>query len=192
MKSTNTYTIDFDNRLYEGLRNGDEEAYAFVFDSYHKLLYALAFRYLKSGVDAEDAVQYTFMRLWEQREAFYFSTGLRSLLFTILKNYILNELRHKRIVLEKHYELLQRDEEEEDIMKALEDTDIRNHLRAAIDNLPDQKKRICIMKIEQGLSNQEIADKLQITVPTVKSHYTQAIKLLRQNIDKLILILLFC
>jgi RNA polymerase sigma-70 factor (ECF subfamily) len=39
------------------------------------------------------------------------------------------------------------------------------------------------MKIEQGLSNQEIADKLHITIPTVKSHYTQAIKQLRGMID---------
>lgn len=187
------YTVDFDNQLYNSLSIGKEEAFASVFDRYHRLLYALAYRYLKSGAEAEDAVQYTFMRLWEQRETFDFSGGLRSLLFTILKNYILNELRHQRIVLEKHDELLQQAEEvEEDMMKVLEDADFRRHLRTAIGKLPPQKQKICLMKIEQGLSNQEIADKLHITIPTVKSHYTQAIKQLRSMIDKLILILLFC
>lgn len=184
--------IDFENRLYIGLKKGKEEAFASVFDCYHRLLYAQAYRYLKSRPEAEDAVQHTFMRLWEQRDTLEFSENLRSLLFTILKNYVLNELRHQRIVLEKHNELFQQGEEEENVMKALEDSDFRRHLRAAIGNLPPQKQKICLMKIEQGLSNMEIADKLHITVPTVKSHYTQALKQLRCIIDKLILILLFC
>lgn len=187
-----SYTVDFDDQLYTSLNAGKADAFATVFDRYHRLLYALAYRYLKSGPDAEDAVQHTFMRLWEQREKIDFSAGLRSLLFTILKNYILNELRHQRIVLEKHEELLRQDQDEEDAMKVLEDADFRRHLHAAIGKLPPQKQKICLMKIEQGLSNQEIADKLHITIPTVKSHYTQAIKQLRSMIDKLILILLFC
>ena len=62
------------------------------FERYNRLLYALAYRYFKSGEEAEDAVQYTFMKLWEQRTNFSFESGIRSLLFTILKNYILNEL----------------------------------------------------------------------------------------------------
>ncbi|NDV84021.1 RNA polymerase sigma-70 factor [Bacteroides sp. 51] len=193
MKNTDDFTSNIDEQLSKALRDGNEKAFLLIFNTYHKVLYALAYRYLKSRAEAEDAIQHTFMRLWEQREVFHFTTSLRSLLFTILKNYILNELRHRRIVFEKHYELMQKDEEiAEDIIKALEDTELRNHLRAAINELPVQKRKICLLKIEEGLSNQEIADKLQITIPTVKSHYTQAIKQLRQVIDKLILILLFC
>jgi RNA polymerase ECF-type sigma factor len=44
-----------------------------------------------------------------------------------------------------------------------------------------------LLKIEYGLSNQEIADRMGITVPTVKSHYTQAIKALRNAIESLIM-----
>ena len=62
------YAVDFDGQLYNGLSIGKAEAFASVFDRYHRLLYALAYRYLKSGPEAEDAVQHTFMRLWEQRE----------------------------------------------------------------------------------------------------------------------------
>ncbi len=186
------YTVDFDNQLYDNLRDSNEEAFASVFEQYYRLLYALAYRYLKSGAKAEDAVQYTFMRLWEQRRKIDFSMGLRSLLFTILKNYILNELRHQHIIAEKHYELAQRSGEvEEDLMQKIEDSDFQRHLYTAIRKLPVQKKKICLMKIEHGLSNQEIADKLHITVPTVKSHYTQAIKQLRSVIGKLVLILFF-
>ena len=46
-------------------------------------LYTIAYRFLKSEEEAEDAVQYLFMKLWEQRETFSFESGIRSLLFTI-------------------------------------------------------------------------------------------------------------
>ena len=80
---------DFDQKLYDDLRRGKEYAFAAVFDRYHRLLYTIAYRFLKSEEEAEDAVQYLFMKLWEQRETFSFESGIRSLLFTILKNYIL-------------------------------------------------------------------------------------------------------
>lgn len=179
---------DFDQKLYDDLRRGKEYAFAAVFDRYNRLLYTIAYRFLKSEEEAEDAVQYLFMKLWEQRETFSFESGIRSLLFTILKNYILNELRHRSLVFEKLYEISQQTNEEEDnFLIQFEHSELRKSLRIAIDKLPPQKQRICLLKIEYGLSNQEIADKMGITVPTVKSHYTQAIKTLRKEIESLLL-----
>lgn len=179
---------DFDQKLYDDLRRGKEYAFAAVFDRYNRLLYTIAYRFLKSEEEAEDAVQHLFMKLWEQRETFSFESGIRSLLFTILKNYILNELRHRSLVFEKLYEISQQTNEEEDnFLIQFEHSELRKSLRIAIDKLPPQKQRICLLKIEYGLSNQEIADKMGITVPTVKSHYTQAIKTLRKEIESLLL-----
>lgn len=180
---------DFDQKLYDDLRRGKEYAFAAVFDRYNRLLYTIAYRFLKSEEEAEDAVQYLFLKLWEKREAFNFESGIRSLLFTILKNYILNELRHRSLVFEKMYEISQQTDEEgeNDFLAQFERSELRKSLRIAIDKLPPQKQKICLLKIEYGLSNQEIADKMGITVPTVKSHYTQAIKILRGEIEGLIL-----
>lgn len=183
-------SLDFDPKLYEDLRKGSKAAFTIVFDRYARLLYSLAYRYLKSAEESEDAVQYTFMRLWEQHESFDFQQGIRSLLFTILKNYVLNELRHRKIVFEKHYEMAQQNEEtDENFLKELERKDFREHITMAINKLPPQKKRICLLKIEGKLSNQEIADKMQLSVATVKSHYTQAIKMLRTEIELFALLL---
>lgn len=182
---------DFDAKLYDDLRRGKEYAFAAVFDRYNRLLYTIAYRFLKSEEEAEDAVQHLFMKLWEQRETFSFESGIRSLLFTILKNYILNELRHRSLVFEKLYEISQQMDEEggEDFLARFEQSELKKSLRVAIDKLPPQKQKICLLKIEYGLSNQEIADKMGITVPTVKSHYTQAIKALRSEIESLMILL---
>lgn len=69
--------LDFDQKLYAELRKGSEHAFVTVFERYNRLLYALAYRYFKSGEEAEDAVQYTFMKLWEQRSSFEFQSGIR-------------------------------------------------------------------------------------------------------------------
>ena len=177
----------FDQKLYDDLRRGKEYAFAAVFERYNRLLYTIAYRFLKSEEEAEDAIQYLFMKLWEQRTNFSFESGIRSLLFTILKNYILNELRHRSLVFEKLYEMAQQVNDEDDFLTQFENGELGKFLRVAIDKLPPQKQKICLLKIEYGLSNQEIADRMGITVPTVKSHYTQAIKALRNEIESLII-----
>ena len=178
---------DFDQKLYDDLRRGKEYAFAAVFERYNRLLYTIAYRFLKSEEEAEDAIQYLFMKLWEQRTNFSFESGIRSLLFTILKNYILNELRHRSLVFEKLYEMAQQVNDEDDFLTQFENGELGKFLRVAIDKLPPQKQKICLLKIEYGLSNQEIADRMGITVPTVKSHYTQAIKALRNEKESLII-----
>ena len=174
--------LDFDAQLCMELQQGKEEAFAKAFSQYSRLLYALAYRFLKSSEEAEDAVQYTFMKLWEDRKRLDFRSGIRSLLYTIMKNYVLNELRHRNIVYEKNYLLaLEAKDTDDGFLEAYEERDLREHLITTINKLPSQKSMICMMKLKKGLTNQEIADRMHITVATVKSHYTQAIKMLRQE-----------
>ena len=181
--------IHIDYEVLMQLRNGNEKAFSAVFDTYHRYLYVLACRYLMSDSYAEDAVQHTFMRLWEGRETFDYKTGIKNLLFTILKNYILNEIRHNNLVIQKNYELAQFNEEmEAGFLHNLEDADFKTHLYKLIEQLPPQKREVCLLKIQQGLTNQEVADAMNISIPTVKSHYTQVIKLLRSQMDKLLMI----
>lgn len=54
----------------------------------------------------------------------------------------MNELRHRQIVFEKHYEMAQRNEEADDsFLKNFEDKDFREHLRTAIGKLPPQNRK---------------------------------------------------
>jgi len=183
--------IPIDYELLMKLKDGNEKAFSIVFDTYHRYLYVLACRYLMSDSFAEDAVQYAFMRLWEGRETFDYKTGIKNLLFTILKNYILNEIRHNNLVIKKNYELAQFTEEmDTDFLHELEDADFRSHLYKLINQLAPQKREVCLLKIQRGMSNQEVADVMNISVPTVKSHYTQVVKLLRSQLDKIIIVIL--
>lgn len=54
--------LDFDIQLCLELQKGNEDAFTKTFERYNRLLYAIAYRFLKSEEEAEDAVQYTFMK----------------------------------------------------------------------------------------------------------------------------------
>ena len=180
-----------DDELLILLQKGNERAFTTIYERYHKLLYVVAFKYLKDNDTAKDAVQQIFLKLWESRTLLSIQINLRNYLYTMLKNHLLNEIRNNYTALEKNYELAQETiEYENEILEKLEEKEMNEQLYRAISDLPEQKKIVCLYKLEKGLSNQEIAEKMQISIPTVKTHYWQAIKLLREHFDKLLILLL--
>ena len=180
-----------DDELLILLQKGNERAFTAIYERYHKLLYVLAYKYLKDNDTAKDAVQQIFLKLWESRSLFSIHINLRNYLYTMLKNHLLNEIRNNYTALEKNYKLAQETiEYENEILSKLEEKEMTEQLYRAIDSLPEQKKAVCLYKLKDSLSNQEIAEKMQISIPTVKTHYSQAIKLLREHFDKLLILLL--
>lgn len=61
----------------------------------------------------------------------------------------------------------------------------------AVDMLPPQKRSICLMKVKEELTNQEIAERMNLSVNTVKTHYTEALKMLRIHLSKMLIIVTF-
>ena len=180
-----------DDMLLSRLQNGDEKAFTAIYERYNKMLYVLAYKYLKDTFLAEDIVQQVFLKLWESRSLFVGSVHLRNYLYTMTKNLVLNEIRDNVSDMEKNYAVIQNAPEFEDkLQSALEEKDLFQHFYKILAELPEQKRKVCLLKIRDNLSNQEVADKLHISVPTVKSHYSQAIKLLRDKMGRLLGILL--
>ena len=185
-------SIRSDEDLLSALREGSEDAFTVIYERYHKLLYVLAYKYLKNSFAAEDAVQQVFLRLWESHSLLMINVNLRNYLYTMLKNHVLNEIRNNNSALEKNYEIVQSSPEYEDeLLAKIEEKDMMEHFYQAIEHLPEQKRQVCLYKLKVNLSNQEIADKMSISVPTVKTHYAQAIKILRTHFELLFLFLLY-
>ncbi|HIX85831.1 MAG TPA: RNA polymerase sigma-70 factor [Candidatus Parabacteroides intestinigallinarum] len=183
--------VENDEELLRSLRSDSEEAFTCVYERYHRLLYVLAYRYLKDTAFAEDATQHVFMRLWESRALLVAGMNLRNFLYTMMKNHVLNVIRDQNTAIEKNYEIAQSAPEYEDeLLAKIEEKDMMRRLYEEIDRLPEQKRLVCLYKLRGNLSNQEIAERMRISVPTVKTHYAQAIKALRIRFEKLFLILL--
>ena len=153
-------SIRSDEDLLTSLRQGSEDAFTVIYERYHKLLYVLAYKYLKSTYSSEDAVQQVFLKLWEARSLLMVNVNLRNYLYTMLKNHVLNEIRNNNSAVEKNYEIVQSAPEYEDeLLIKIEEQDMMSHFYQAIDHLPEQKRQVCLYKLKGNLSNQEIADK---------------------------------
>ena len=92
-----------DGELLILLRSGEADAFTALYERYHRLLYVLAYKYLKDRDASEDAVQQVFLKLWEARSFMEPNMNLRNYLYTMLKNLVLNEIRDRNSAVEKNY-----------------------------------------------------------------------------------------
>ena len=185
------YTGNEDHTLFILLRKRDKEAFSMIYRKYHRYLYALAMKYLKNTHLAEDAVQHVFVKLWESTHDIHIEVNLKNYLYTMTKNYILNYIRDNKTKVTLSYEQAQFDmPEEEDILRTMEERQMKELRYRGIDLLPPQKKEVCRRKLETDDSNQQIAEKMGVSVHTVKSHYQESLKLLRSYFHKVKMILL--
>ena len=178
-----------DEALFALIEKGDERAFTQAYDRYHKLLYVLAYRYLMNVNMAEDVVQHVFSRLWEFRTELRVGISLKNYLFTMTKNHVLNLIRNENTAIAKNYEMAQSAPAYEDnLMENLEKKELMSNFYKAVDMLPVQKREICLMKVREELTNQEIAERMKLSVNTVKTHYSEALKLLRVHLRKMLII----
>jgi RNA polymerase sigma-70 factor, ECF subfamily len=169
-----------------------------VFRQYYQPLWHLSQYYLGDKDEAREVVQDAFMKLWEIRYDIEPDSNLKNFLFTLVKNNCLNILKHNQIKL-KHHEKIQWIEmyyQYESLAGMNEDyleiNELRDKIELAIQHLPEHSRAVFEMSRFGNMKNQEISEKLGITVKTVEAHMTKALKILRQELkDYLPFILLF-
>jgi len=128
--------------------------------------------------------------LWESVRHIEIEINLKNYLYTMTKNYILNYFRDNKKTVSINYVNAQEEIlDEDDFPTLLEEMQLLEILKQGIENLPTRKKEVCEMKMEGNVSNQEIADRMGISIHTVKSHYQEAIKMLRNYFHKMKLML---
>ena len=185
-----TYTRNEDQALFLLIKKRDKEAFNALYYKYHPYLYALAFRYLKSRELAEDAVQHVFIKLWETTKSLNIDINVKNYLYTMTKNHILNHIRDNKATVSLNYANAQQEiRDSDDFIKSMEDDQTVAILHKGINSLPPQKKEVCLLKMEDNTTNQNIADKMGISVHTVKSHYQESIKMLRDYFQKIQMLL---
>ena len=175
-----------DSALTHQLKQGNQLAFTILYDTYSEQVYRLAFKYLCNKELAEDAVQNLFMKVWIKRTSLDESRPLNHFLFTVLKNDLLTILRDPKnniFVLDDCLEFLERidggNQDDEDMDK--EQLDLVRH---AIEQLSPQRRKIFTLKISGKYSNQEIANKLNLSVNTIKFQYSQSLKQIKEIVRK--------
>jgi RNA polymerase sigma-70 factor, Bacteroides expansion family 1 len=170
-----------DTKILEALRDGDHKAFKAIFVAYYNKTKAFINGYIKSEPDAEELAEDLFVNLWVNRRSIDVSKSFNSYLHTIARNAAINFLKHKQVqekytgempAWESHYS-----SEEDYIAKEL-----GLLVEDIVNKMPEQRKQIYTLSRNEGLSNGEIAERLNTTKRNVESQLSLALKELRKAI----------
>lgn len=181
-------------QLMASLKEGHENAFAYVFKEYYGVLLNYASRILHDAEVANDLVQEVFCRLYEKRGELRGEIDLKPYLYRIVYNDCLNVIKHRNI--EQNYvngELLDfyfsKVIETPEAELALQSEELREAVQVAIQKLPVRCREIFVLSKIEGLSNKEIAERLGISVKTVENQMTVALSKLRKELEWLLFLI---
>jgi len=181
-----------DQRLFEGIRFGNEADFECFFRRYYPRLVNYAARFVAGHETARDLVQDSFARLWERRCELR-ELDLASLLFTMVRNACLNYLKHNGVVARHELEYTARMRGEERIYSYdfLSDAEqpclyeeLQREVQKAVDALPDRCREVFRMSRFEGLKNREIAARLGISETAVEKHLARAVGRLGEHLRR--------
>ncbi|WP_167619446.1 RNA polymerase sigma factor [Maribellus sediminis] len=130
---------------------------------------------------AEDIAQDTFVKVWEKRSGIR-SASVKPLLYTIAGNLCKNRFDHQRVVLEfaKNYQISEGPASPEFEMEIKE---FSNKLEAAIGGLKEKNRIVFLMNRIDGLTYNEIATNLGLSVKAIEKRMKNALDELKKTID---------
>ncbi len=167
------------------IQKDDKIAFYNLYERYCRRLHGFVLRYIKQNEDAEEIVQEVFLKIWESRNKIDAFSSFESFLFTIAYNTTISLLR-KRTNEQKylnHLKSLQQPDNSPDLIDEIQFNELNDRVQSLLNELTPQQKKIFQLSREEGLSHDEIAKKLDISVNTVKKHMCNTLAFLRSQID---------
>lgn len=156
-----------------------------VFRRYYRQMYLYAYNFVMDEMEAEDIVQETFSIIWERREKLPGQLNIQAYLYAAVRHACLKYFR--RLKLTDQYQkrqvealLLSFTYEEDEIH---EEEEVIRAVRSAMDTLTEQQARIVRMHVSEGLTYHEIADQLNLSDNTVRTHLKRGYKILREHLS---------
>jgi RNA polymerase sigma-70 factor, ECF subfamily len=175
-----------DNLLVTRIRQNDTRAFKLLYDRYSKKIYFFSLKYLGNNVEAEELVQSVFINVWENRGSLDPGNSVKSYIYKSAVNYIYNYLKKKAIHArfiesQMHENEIQSDNSYEEVIFH----DLEKSIKTVVETLPSQQQRIFQLSRHDGLTYQEIAVKLDLSVRTVENQMYRALKTLKKMLKEI-------
>lgn len=178
------------------LRSGSEDAYAWLIAHYHQPIYSLVYRIVNDSADAADTTQEVFLKVFRGIHRFNGEASLKTWIYRIAIHEASNQkrwwFRHKRK--ECSIEAADSSHDENDRALGLKDTladendspfdslaheEVRARVEAELKQIAEPYRTTIVLRDIEGLSYEEIAEVLQVSLGTVKSRLTRGREALR-------------
>lgn len=173
--------------LIKQLNASDKRAFALLYDKYVGMVYCFLVSVLRQEGLAEDLTQWCFMQMWERRETISAERNLPAWLYVIARNAAIKELRRQVTAANYvEYALNSKQEAQHDAGPQSDLKIITEEMERVVGQLPESRRKIFLMRTVDGLSVNEIAEKLGISPKTVETQIARAKQALRECVSPLL------
>ncbi len=181
-----------DEQLVKQALEGSEEAFRDLVTRYQRPIFALVLRMVRDPAEAEELAQDVFIKAYGALDRFDRSRKFSSWLFKIAHNTAIDRLRRKRIATVP----LETPPGEPDPLAVLSDTrvespsaatergELAEAFEAALSRLRPAYREVLLLRFQQGMAYDEIADVTGLALGTVKTHIHRARKAVARELAK--------
>jgi len=154
-----------------------EEQFSELFKQYYEELCRFVFPVVKDKDAAEDVVQDVFVKIWTRREELEITTTYKAYLFKAVVFRGLDYLRKQKTVGKVKEELkIVHNQSQQETYFSVEEKELIAAIDAGIDHMPENMRIIFQLSRFSSLKNREIAEQLNISIKTVESNVSKALK----------------
>ena len=177
-----------DAELIERCLQQDNSAWELVVARYKRKVFHIGYKFTGRHDDAEDLTQEIFLKVFRSLEKFNRDADFSTWLSSVARNFCIDHYRASK----REKEVLVEDLVAFDLApastgssphRALEERDRRSFLRRGLEALPEKLREAVVLRDLQGLSYQEMADRLGLPEGTVKSRINRG----REELSRLLL-----
>ena len=173
-----------DAQLLELLRNENFLAFEVLYDRYWEKMYYAAYRGLRDQDAAKDLIQDIFLDIWNRRSEQKIN-NFSSYIFSSVKFQIARYIR-KGYLTQSHEDYIASIPTVNTIEEIINYNALDEQVKLSLNQLPDKCKRVFCLSRYENLSNEEIAQKLNLSRRTVEWYISNALKYLRLSINRIL------
>ena len=180
MTQTTTYSHQ---DLIINIANGDQKAFAYLYDNYSQALFGVIYKIVNSHEDAEDVLQQAFIKIWNNFESYNESKGrLYTWIVAISRNLAFDFLRSKSVKTRSKVQSLTNFAQQ---IKSCNSTDVKNDfigLDTMLSILNKDEQELINLAYIYGFTQLELATELNMPLGTVKTKIRNSLKKLRVSV----------
>lgn len=173
---------------------GDRKAFPLLYERYEKGVYFLVRQYFPQTQRAEEVFQEVFMKVLERLDRFHAEGSFRAWLWTLSRNHCIDRLRYQQRRPETPESALSNREEDSPGFLSqvphgdpatdsqVYERELVDYLKKELTKLPEEQRETFLLKEQSGLTFEEIAQVMEVSINTVKSRMRYALAALRRSL----------
>jgi RNA polymerase sigma-70 factor (ECF subfamily) len=178
---------------WKKIQSGDLKTFEKLYKKLFPELQSYAFRILRDEFLSEEVVQDVFLKIWQKRGAIKIKGSVSGYLYSITHNLAINAAIQKKTYKNKVNQIVSEEIWQQihntfavmdNVSKKIEKEETELKIKALIETLPKQCKTVFLLSRFENMTNQEIAQKLDISIHTVRAHLYHALKIISKIFEK--------